>query len=87
MKTKAEAQGWQLFFINCWLPTERWLILRGRVTYRLSKVGFGISFNGLTGAEREMLWMLLDFFGEAANTAREPASPTVREGVRKNEKN
>ena len=72
IKTKAEAQDGQLLFINCWLPTERWLLLRGRVNYRLSKIGFGLSFNALTETEREMLWMLLDFFGEESSKTAEP---------------
>jgi hypothetical protein len=69
VKTKAEAQEGQLLFVNCWLPSERWLLLRGRVTYRMTKVGFGLSFVELTEKEREMLWMLLDFYGEAESPA------------------
>ena len=64
IKTKAEANDGETLFVNCWLPTERWLMLRGRVTYRMSKVGFGLSFIELAETEREMLRNLLDFFGE-----------------------
>ncbi len=72
VKTKAEAQDGQLLYVNLWLPTERWLLLRGRVTYRMPKVGFGLSFVALAETEREMLRTLLDFFGEEVSTA--PAS-------------
>lgn len=64
VKTKAEAQEGQMLYVNLWLPTERWLLLRGRVAYRMPKVGFGLSFNDLTETEREMLRTLLEFFGE-----------------------
>ena len=64
VKTKAEAQDGQMLYVNCWLPTERWLLLRGTVTYRMPKVGFGLSFIDLTESQREMLYMLLDFYGE-----------------------
>ena len=64
VKTKAEAEDGQSLYVNCWLPSERWLLLRGTVTYRLPKVGFGLSFVELTETEREMLRTLLDFFGE-----------------------
>jgi hypothetical protein len=64
VKTKAEAQDGQSLYVNCWLPSERWLLLRGTVTYRMPRVGFGLSFVELSGTEREMLRTLLDFFGE-----------------------
>jgi hypothetical protein len=69
VKTKAEAQDGQLLYVNLWLPTERWLLLRGRVTYRMPKVGFGLSFIDSTETEREMLRTLLEFFGEEAGPA------------------
>lgn len=65
VKTKAEATEGQEIFVNCWLPTERWLMLRGRITYRLARVGFGVSFTGLTAGEREILSALLDYLDEA----------------------
>ncbi len=72
IKTKAEAQDGQLLYVNLWLPTERWMLLRGAVTYRMPKVGFGLSFKGLAETEREMLRTLLDFFGEEASTTPAP---------------
>jgi hypothetical protein len=62
VRTKAEAVESQPLYVNCWLPTERWLTLRARVKYRLPKVGFGLSFVGLSEAEREMLSSLLEFY-------------------------
>ena len=69
VKTKAEAQDGQLLYVNCWLPTERWLLLRGTVTYRMPKVGFGLSFIDSTETVREMLRNLLEFYGEEASPA------------------
>ncbi|MCA1593897.1 MAG: PilZ domain-containing protein, partial [Acidobacteria bacterium] len=64
VKTKAETQDGEFVFVNCWLPTGRWMLLRGQVNYRLPKVGFGVSFMELAETEREMLAMLLEFFVE-----------------------
>ena len=72
IKTKAEAQEGQLLYVNCWLPSERWLLLRGTVTYRMPKVGFGLSFVDLNETEREMLRTLLDFFGEEVSPTPSP---------------
>jgi hypothetical protein len=72
VKTKAEAQDGQVLYVNLWLPTERWLLLRGGVTYRMPKVGFGLSFINLTETEREMLRNLLEFFGEEAGPSASP---------------
>ncbi|HVF57368.1 MAG TPA: PilZ domain-containing protein [Pyrinomonadaceae bacterium] len=69
IKTKAEASDEQFFFLNCWLPTGRWMMLRGKVNYRLPKIGFGLSFTDLTDIEREMLSMLLEFYAEDALSA------------------
>jgi hypothetical protein len=62
VKTKAEPAD--DIFVNCWLPTERWLLLRGRVTRRRHKVGFDVAFTGLSDAEREILSALLDYLDE-----------------------
>ena len=64
IQTKAEAGDGQELFVNCWLPTERWLMLRARVNYSLPKVGLGLSFVDLTDTEREMLANLLEFYDE-----------------------
>ena len=67
VKSKAEAADGQELFVNCWLPSERWLMLRGAVTYHLPKIGFGLAFD-LTETDREMLAMLLEFYGEEERT-------------------
>jgi PilZ domain len=63
IQSKAAAADGQELFVNCWLPSERWLMLRGRVAYHLPKIGFGLTFD-LTETEREMVSMLLEFYGE-----------------------
>ena len=63
IKSKAVAADGQDLFVNCWLPSERWLMLRGRVAYHLPKIGFGLTFD-LTDTEREMVSTLLEFYGE-----------------------
>ncbi|HZI20275.1 MAG TPA: hypothetical protein VEY09_16965 [Pyrinomonadaceae bacterium] len=74
IKTKAEAGEGQELYVNFWLPTERWLMLRGRVTYHLSKVGFGLAFAGLSGAERDVISVLLDYLDEAQGPHEEQAA-------------
>jgi len=64
VQTKAEAADGQELFVNCWLPTERWLMLRARVKYSLPKVGLALAFVGVTEAEAELLSMLLDSHGQ-----------------------
>jgi len=66
IKSKAVAADGQELFVNCWLPSERWLMLRGRVAYHLPKIGFGLNFRDLTETEREMVSTLLEFYGEEA---------------------
>ena len=61
VQTKANAPENQLVYVNCWLPSERWLTLRGRVAYHLAKVGFGLNFTDLTGEQREMLALLIEY--------------------------
>jgi hypothetical protein len=68
VKTKAEANEDQDLYVNFWLPTERWLMLRGRVTYHLSKVGFGLTFTDLSTAERDVLFVLLEYLDETQGT-------------------
>lgn len=64
VKTKAEVSPGQTLYVNCWLPTERWLLLRGEVAYHLPKVGFGLIFQDLADTDSEMLSMILDFYGD-----------------------
>ncbi|HYN84122.1 MAG TPA: hypothetical protein VER32_02640 [Pyrinomonadaceae bacterium] len=64
VKTKAELAPGQTLYVKGWLPTERWLTLRGTVSYHLPKVGFGFTFDPLEERDAEMLAVLLDFYGE-----------------------
>jgi hypothetical protein len=68
IKSKAVAADGQELFVNCWLPSERWLMLRGRVAYHLPRIGFGLTFD-LSETEREMVSMLLEFYVEEENKA------------------
>ena len=63
IKSKAVTSDGEGLYVNCWLPSERWLMLRGTVTYHLPKIGFGLAFD-LSETEREMLAMLLEFYEE-----------------------
>ncbi|MDQ1612232.1 MAG: PilZ domain [Pyrinomonadaceae bacterium] len=64
VQTTANAAEEQLIYLSCWLPSQRWLALRGRVTYHLSKVGFGLTFTDLTDEQREMLALLIEYHRE-----------------------
>lgn len=69
VKTKAEPSDGQTLFVNCWLPTEHWLMLRGTITYHLPRVGFNLSFSELSATEAEMLALILDFYQDEAAAA------------------
>jgi hypothetical protein len=64
IQTKAHATENQFVYVNCWLPSERWLALGGRVSYHLTKVGFGLTFTGLTAEQQEMLALLIEYHRE-----------------------
>ena len=65
IQTKANAAAEeQLVYLNCWLPSQRWLPLRGRVSYHLDKVGFGLVFTGLTDEQKQMLAILIEYHRE-----------------------
>jgi hypothetical protein len=70
IKSKAVTTDGQELFVNCWLPSERWLMLRGAVAYHLPKIGFGLTFD-LRDTEREMLAMLLEFYEEEEKAGAE----------------
>jgi hypothetical protein len=61
IQTTANAAEDQLVYVSCWLPSQRWLALRGRVTYHLAKVGFGLNFADLTAEQQEMLALLIEY--------------------------
>ena len=61
VQTTARATEDQVVYVKCWLPSERWFGLRGRVTYYLAKVGFGLNFTDLTGEQQEMLALVIEY--------------------------
>ena len=61
IQTKAHATENQIVYVSCWLPSERWLALRGRVAYCLSQVGFGLTFTDLTRQQQEMIALLIEY--------------------------
>jgi hypothetical protein len=61
IQTTARASEDQVVYVKCWLPSERWFALCGRVSYHLSKVGFGLSFTGLDAEQQEMLALLIEY--------------------------
>lgn len=64
VQTKAAVNEDQPLFLNCWLPSQRWLPLRGRIVYHLPRVGFGLIFTDLSDNDQEMVNLLLDFYEE-----------------------
>jgi len=62
VQTKAAAVEGQALYMNCWLPSQRWLPLRGQIVYYLPRVGFGLAFTDLTDSDREMLDLLIDYY-------------------------
>ena len=64
IQTKANATEDQTVYVNCWLPSQRWFALRGRVAYHLPKVGFGLVFLDLTDEQKQMLAFLIEYHHE-----------------------
>lgn len=62
IQTKAGTTEGQLVYVNCWLPSERWLSLRGRIGYHLPRVGFGLLFSELSEEQAGMLSLLIDYY-------------------------
>ncbi|HEY1403474.1 MAG TPA: PilZ domain-containing protein [Pyrinomonadaceae bacterium] len=64
IQTTARATEDHVVYVKCWLPSERWFALRGRVSYHLTKVGFGLVFIDLTGEQQEMLALIIEYHKE-----------------------
>ena len=62
VQTKAAVSEGQALYMNCWLPSQRWLPLRGQSVYHLPGVGFGFTFTDLTDQSREMIELLIDYY-------------------------
>jgi hypothetical protein len=61
VQTTARATEDQAVYLKCWLPSERWFALRGRVSYCLTKIGFGLNFTDLTDEQREMIALIIEY--------------------------
>lgn len=44
------------------LPTERWLVTRGRVIHTCQPDGFGVSFTEMSEEDRHMLGLLVEYY-------------------------
>lgn len=62
VKTTAATTDGQTVFVNCWLPSRRWELLRGKAIYHIEKIGFGLHFTGLSEEQEEMLVVLIGHF-------------------------
>jgi hypothetical protein len=62
VQTKAAVSEGAKLFLNCWLPSRRWLPLRGQIIYHIPRVGFGLTFTDLSERDCEMLDLLLDYY-------------------------
>lgn len=60
VKTTAVTTDGQTIFVNCWLPSRRWVMLRGSVIYHLEKIGFGMIFNELNDEQKETISALIE---------------------------
>ncbi len=64
VKTTAATTDGQTIFVNCWLPSRRWMMLRGTVIYHLEKVGFGLIFSGLDEEQKATVSELVEQNGD-----------------------
>lgn len=63
VQTRSEAAVGQTISIRIRLPTERWMLLEGRVKRVLRRVGFGVEFTRLAQNDAGMLDLLVEYFG------------------------
>lgn len=64
VQTKMETNPGLGLTLRLRLPTERWMLLRGRIIHVLKKVGFGMQFTEMNDADSEMLSLLLEYYRE-----------------------
>jgi PilZ domain len=62
VQTKAAVSEGAKLFLNLWLPSRRWLPLRGHILYHIPRVGFGLTFADLSANDQEMLELLIDYY-------------------------
>lgn len=48
VKTKGWATKGQVMYLKLWLPEGQWLRLQGTIIYHLERIGFGVTFDGLS---------------------------------------
>ena len=62
VQTKASVSEGAKLFLNFWLPSRRWLPLRGQILYHIPRVGFGLTFTDLSDSDEQMLDLLMDYY-------------------------
>lgn len=62
VKTTAAATDGQTIFLNCWMPSNRWELLCGKVIYHIEKIGFGFNFKELSEEQKETLAVLIGYY-------------------------
>lgn len=66
LRTDQGAPWGRPVFIKFWLPEEK--TLSGEVRYHLERVGVGVAFTGLSGAEAESLAALVEHYRALQST-------------------
>ena len=66
MQSKSGVPAKPVLDIRFRLPTERWMTLQGNVVYVGEQHGFGVSFAELSGEDRSMLELLMEYYREEA---------------------
>ena len=69
--TKAPGIKGSEIHVHLWLPSHRWLRLRGRVLYEMERVGLGVGFEGTGEAELVELMWLVDHLEQNPPASRE----------------
>jgi hypothetical protein len=73
--TKAPGMRGSEIHVHLWLPSFRWLKLRGRVLHEAEGAGLGVAFEGVGEQEMVELMWLVDRLGRQAPAAAEGGGP------------
>ncbi|HEV2800212.1 MAG TPA: hypothetical protein VGW12_06935 [Pyrinomonadaceae bacterium] len=65
LQTTVYGERDKLLHIHLWLPTSRWLKLRGAIMYTMEGIGFGIRFDAPDHEDEQHLLSAINYF--AAN--------------------
>ncbi len=76
--TKAPGIRGSEIHVHLWLPSYRWLKLRGRVLYEMERVGLGVAFEGVGEQDVVELMWLVDHLGQSLPAADEGPSDLAR---------